>query len=93
MALRIKEVCKEKKMTMAQVAEKIGINPITLSQSINGNPTLGRLAEVANALGVDVSDLFERNASKDIHGCIYVNGKAHLIASKVDLEILLRTID
>lgn len=74
MALRIKELCKEKHITMAEIAAKIGINPITLSQSLNGNPTLRRLQEVASALGVDVSELFELPVKESIYGCIYVNG-------------------
>jgi transcriptional regulator with XRE-family HTH domain len=57
--LRIKEIAKEKGMTMADIARTIGITPINLSASLNGNPTLSRLAAVADILGVSVSDLFE----------------------------------
>ena len=48
MPLKIKDVAKSKGMTMTQIAEKLGIHPITLSQSLNGNPTLSRLTEVAD---------------------------------------------
>ena len=57
--LRIKEIAKEKGMTMADIARTIGITPINLSASLNGNPTLSRLTAVADILGVSVSDLFE----------------------------------
>ncbi len=93
MPLKIKEVAKSKGMTMAQIAEKLGINPITLSQSINGNPTLSRLTEVANILGVDVSELFvQPQGERDIHGCIYVDGEPHLVRSKEDIESLIKTM-
>lgn len=102
MGLRIKEVCKEHKITLAEVAkqirwkdkngEHIGITPITLSQSLNGNPTLERLTEVADILGVDVSELFEHPKQTDIHGCIYIDGEAHLVRSKEDIENLLDSI-
>ena len=49
MPLKIKDVARSKGMTMTQIAEKLGINPITLSQSLNGNTTLSRLTEVATA--------------------------------------------
>lgn len=91
MTLRIKELCKEKHITMKELAVKMGITPITLSQSLNGNPTLSRLQEVASILDVSVPELFAgpKSISKEIHGCIYVDGKERLIKSKDDLSKLL----
>ena len=78
---------------MAQIAEKLGINPITLSQSLNGNPTLSRLTEVANVLGVDVSELFVQPRGKlDIHGCIFVDGDPVIVNNKEELLMLINTI-
>ena len=89
MTLRVKEICKEKGITMKEVAERIGINPITLTQSLNGNPTLSRLTEVAMILGVDVADLFrEPKPKNDVHGCIYINGKPNLISCVEDITKL-----
>lgn len=94
MPLKIKDVAKSKGMTMAQIAEKLGINPITLSQSLNGNPTLSRLTEVADVLGVDVSELFVQPKGKqDIHGCIFINGKENIVNSREDIENLLKNLD
>ena len=94
MPLKIKDVAKSKGMTMAQIAEKLGINPITLSQSLNGNPTLSRLTEVADVLGVDVSELFVQPKGKqDIHGCIFVDGDGVLIKSKAELLELARALE
>ncbi len=90
MSLRVKEICKEKGITMKELAEKIGILPITLSQSLNGNPTLSRLTEVAMILDVDVADLFrEPKPKNDVHGCIYVNGEPNLISSIADMKKVL----
>ena len=94
MALKIKEVAKSKGMTMAQIAEKIGITPITLSQSLNGNPTLSRLTEVADALGVDVGDLFvQPKVGEEIHGCIFVDGSPVVVNSKEDLLKLVKSLE
>jgi lambda repressor-like predicted transcriptional regulator len=94
MTLRIKEVAKSKGMTMAQIAEKIGITPITLSQSLNGNPTLSRLQEVADALGVDVSELFAQSkAGEEIHGCIFIDGSPVVVNSKEDLLKLVKSLE
>ncbi len=35
---------------MADIAVKLGISPVNLSSSLNGNPTLSRLREVVNIL-------------------------------------------
>ena len=94
MPLKIKDVAKSKGMTMAQIAEKLGINPITLSQSLNGNPTLSRLTEVANVLGVDVSELFvQPRGEQDIHGCIFVDGDAVIVNNKAELLKLAKTLN
>lgn len=93
MGLRIKEVCKEKKIPLAEVAKRIGINPVTLSQSLNGNPTMSRLEEVATVLGVDVSELFEKKSDTDIHGCLYVKGEPVLIKCREDIEELLVNLE
>ena len=83
MALRVKEIAKARGMSMGYLAEKMGISPVTLSQSLNRNPTLGRLTEVANILEVDVADLF--SPRENVHGCLFVNGKAVVINSKEEL--------
>ena len=83
MALRVKEIAKARGMSMGDLAEKMGISPVTLSQSLNRNPTLGRLTEVANILEVDVADLF--SPRENVHGCLFVNGKAVVINSKEEL--------
>lgn len=93
MGLRIKEVCREKNISLTEVAQRIGINPISLSQSLNGNPTLSRLTQVASVLGVEVADLFDKEPETRIQGCVYVNGKPVLVKSQKDLEDLLHTLN
>ena len=59
MKLRVKEICKSKGLTMAQLAEMLGIGKDTISRNVNGNPTLETLEKIATTLGVPVSDLFD----------------------------------
>lgn len=63
MKLRIKELCKSKGILQKEIAEKIGITDIALRASLKGNPTIGTLEKVANALGVSITDLFEQPQS------------------------------
>lgn len=60
MATRIKEVIKEKGTTVKDLAQKMGISNVGLSQHINGNPSVEVLERIATALGVSVTELFEQ---------------------------------
>ncbi|MBD5191419.1 MAG: helix-turn-helix transcriptional regulator [Bacteroidales bacterium] len=57
--MRIKELLKQKGITAKELAAKLNLSEGALSQSMNGNPTLERLTQIATALGVSVSELFE----------------------------------
>lgn len=92
MVLRIKEVCKAKGITMAHIAQELDISPITLSQSLNGNPTLRRLQEVADVLGVEVVELFEPPVNPSVYGCLYIDGKPHLVNSKDEVLSLMEKV-
>ena len=57
---RIKEVCKQRKMTGERLAEIIGISKTTISQINSGvqRPSFDTLVKISEALHVDVKDLF-----------------------------------
>lgn len=74
MGLRIKDVIKEKGLTIQSLADQMGINRVNLSSSINGNPTIETLGKIADALNVPVSDLFEQ-PQQNIITCPHCNGK------------------
>lgn len=63
---RIKEIIKEKGTTIDAIAKKIGVQPSAISQSISGNPTMERLQQIADALGVHITDLFDREPENTI---------------------------
>lgn len=92
MALRIKEIAKAKGITMGEIADKMGINPVNLSASLNGNPTLNRLQEVAAILGVEVSDLFIQDSSY-INGYIETGNNIYPVKSKEQLIGIIDKVD
>ena len=59
MSLRIKEVIKEKGLSVQEVAEKMGITRVGLSQHINGNPSVEVLDRIAYAIGVEPWEFFK----------------------------------
>lgn len=66
--LRIAEIMQEKGLTLADLTSKIirtdkdnnqrTITKATLCSRINGNPSLSNLYEIAEALGVKITELF-----------------------------------
>jgi len=68
MQLRIKEIIKQKGLTMQEFADKLCIARVNLTKTINGNPTLDTLERIASALNVPVTELFEQPAT-DIITC------------------------
>lgn len=63
---RVKELCKDKNMTLAEVAEKMDVSASSLSQILKGNPTLSKLQAIASALDVTVPELFAPGATNTI---------------------------
>ena len=76
MELQVVELAHAKGLTMADIAKQIGISRVNLSNSLNGNPTLSRLAEVAQILGVQVSELFKPTSTgKTVSGYLEYDGR------------------
>jgi len=86
MELRIKELFKEKGMRMCDLAEKMGINQANLASSLNGNPTLTRLQDVAKVLGVEVYELFVKPStlSGRLNGYVEIDGEVAKISTEDD---------
>mgnify|MGYP000668830393 FL=1 len=91
MALRIKEVIKEQGTTVQELADKMGISRVGLSQHINGNPSVEVLERIAPALNVQVSDLFEKS-SDEVIGAVRIGDSTHVINSKDDIKKLAENL-
>ena len=89
MALRVKQIAKQKGLTMTKVAELMKVHPVNLSTTLNGNPTLTTLCKVAEVLGVEVADLFEKEDKPTICGFVKVGNDVMEISSVADLERVL----
>jgi len=58
--LRLKELIKEKDTTGKDLAEKVGVSPVAISNITSGNsfPKPELLRSIADALDVDIRELF-----------------------------------
>lgn len=88
--LRVKEIAKEKGLTVTDVAKRMGILPPALSRIINGsNTTVETLQRIADALETTIPDLFEK---EDVSGFVRVKGEIYEVKSILDIENLLTKI-
>ena len=93
MELRIKELAHQRNMTIGDIAKSIGISRVNLSNSINGNPTLSRLREVAKILGVEVSELFKPSREKRVSGYLEYEGNVYKVASLEDVKMFTKKVE
>ena len=94
MELRIVEIAHAKGLTMADIAKQIGISRVNLSNSLNGNPTLSRLREVAKIIGVEVSELFKTTPTeKKVSGYLEHNGQIYKVSSLEDVKMFMRRVE
>ena len=84
--LRIKELLQERSQTQAELAESIGIARPNLSNIVSGktSPSLATLENIANALEVEVADLFRPR--DEFLAVVRENGKTMTFMKRVELE-------
>ena len=62
--MRIKELCKERGITQADLARRLGIRPSSLSQAISRNRLSAEYLErIASVLHVSIGELFEHDTT------------------------------
>lgn len=86
----IKRVLKAKGISVKDVAEKMGITAIGLSQHINGNPSVQVLERIAEAVGCEVGDFFER--SDDFTAFVRHKGNTYTFDSSDALKEFANTL-
>jgi len=89
--LRVKEICKERGMTLKDLAKKMVVAPESLTRAVaeNSNPTLSTLHRIATNLDLGIDDLLVDSKSvNQICGHVEVEGIVYTIKSLADLERL-----
>lgn len=102
LANRVKEICSEKGLQMKDLATIINVKPESLSRTLNGNPQLSSLENIAKALNIGVADLFADRVENNIisssqtpnslHSIIVFKNKTYIADNLNDLLIHVRMI-
>ena len=88
----VKKLCTNQNMTLKDLANMMGIAPESLSRTLNGNPQLATLENIAKCLNVDVRDLFPSSKTNNIvtlHSIIVYDGVTYI---SEDLESLINNV-
>ena len=95
MELRIREILESKDIKVSSLAETVGITRANMSNIVNGKstPSLETLEKIANALEVDITELFGPSSSGGIIGVIRIRDTNYNINSVSDLSRLLDRIE
>lgn len=86
MLLRIKELCKENRLSISRLSEIVGITQPNMSNIANGktSPSLDLLERIANALNVPISELFEKRG--DFIAFVHRNGQTYTFLKEQELK-------
>lgn len=88
MLLRLREILKERQITIGQFAEMCGMSQSNLSNYMSGkiSPTLETLQKIASALEIDITELFKKK--EDIVLTAKFDGKTVEISNNDLLEYI-----
>lgn len=90
----IVEQISKKGMSKADFAAKMGILRQNLDSMLDSKKKdINLVVKMAEVLDVPLLEFIGQPREKDIHGCIYVDGKPNLIKCKDDLASLLSELE
>lgn len=102
LANRVKEICNEKGLQMKDLAAIMKVKPESLSRTLNGNPQLSSLENIAKALNVGVADLFADKSENyvisssttpnSLHSIIVYKNKTYIADNLNDLLNQVRIV-
>ena len=88
--LRVSEILVEKGISKTRFAEMMGVQKQNVNLLLNTN-NIQKLEQIAEALGVEFTDLFvnDKPVEEAVNGYVEFRGEVFRIKSKTDLEELL----
>lgn len=97
--LRIKDILKEKNISVIELAELLEVSTNTASRQINCNPSfpsVETLQKIADALNVHITELFQQPTKNtgipEVHGFLKVDNDLHEIKNIEDLKDLYTSL-
>lgn len=92
---RVKELIRERGLTQEEFATQLGMTRVAFNQMINRNPSLSSLKRIADALGVQMWELFatrEDVGKEELIGIIRHRGQIYTATSVKELSWVIDNI-
>ena len=88
MKLRLKELCKERGLTLTELGQKIGVAQATISGFQTGKikPSFDSLEKLCAALNVSPGELFEEDERPPVARCPHCGGSLEISLSPSSLS-------
>lgn len=87
LSLNVRRICKENKMQLKDLAERMSIDPASLNRALGGNPRFDTIQKMADALGVSIKSLFE--PLQNVEGFIRIGEQVYQFNSMAELNSLI----
>ena len=93
--MNLKKKIKEKGFTLTELAAAMTppVTKATMSQIVNGNPTRDKLQQIANALGITLSELVSEPSDGALTALIDREGQLYRASSLTELKALVAKWD
>lgn len=94
--LLIKELCKQKGISLSELAKKIGVTHPTISNVVgmHNSPRLDTLEKIAEALNVELWELFtEKRNNEPFVAVIKEGGKFYTASNLAELKKIVAMLD
>lgn len=91
--LRIREAIQKRRMTITEVAEKLGKAKQTLNTILtNGNPSFETLCRIAEVLDVPISELYSEGDNEELTALVRHKGAYHYATTLEELAGIVERI-
>lgn len=92
MNIDIDSLLKEKKLSKTDVAKRMGLSRESIYRILSGNPTLDNINKLADAIGVEIKDLFRNECDDKLTALIQHGGDFYRADTLTELESIVKKI-
>ena len=75
----LKDICRQKGLSLTDVANRMGTSPSNLLSSVKGNPTISKIQDIADALQISPAELLTRRPESAL-GLVILDGQTYQLS-------------
>ena len=75
----LKDICRQKGLSLTDVANRMGTSPSNLLSSVKGNPTISKIQDIADALQISPAELLTKRPESAL-GLVIIDGQTYQLS-------------